>query len=318
MRAAIRESFGNSDQIKIVETEKPSPKKKEVLVKISYNTVNRTDEGVLTGKPLVFRLFVGFKKPRRPILGTDFSGEVTQVGSDVKHFKVGDFVFGFNDQGGETQAEYLTINENGNILKVPKDVDLKTAVASIEGPHYALNFINKTKVKKGDEVLVNGATGGIGSALTQILIAKDVKVTAVCDTKNIHNITSLGATKVIDYTNEDFTKLNKKFDYIFDAVGKSYFKACKPILKDRGVYISSELGPNSENLYLPLTTLFNKKRVKFPFPKKIKKTLEIMSFLLEAKQYTPLIDSEFDFSDIKLAYDKMLTKMKTGNVIVKH
>ena len=225
----------------------------EVLIRVQASTVNRTDCANLTAKPFIMRFILGLFKPRKIILGTDFAGEVISIGKNVKSFNIGDRVFGFNDLGAESQSEYLTSGIK-NIFSIPENINYKEAAASLEGAHYAYTFIHKVNIKSGQSILINGATGGIGSALLQFARQYDVKITATCNTKNIRLIQSLGADKIYDYTKEDFRDSNDKYDFVFDTVGKSTFGECKPLLKEKGVYISSELGPYSQNIFFPLLT----------------------------------------------------------------
>ena len=316
MKAAIRTEYGSPEVLSIQEVPVPSPGDGELLVRIHAATVNRTDCGILTGKPYVIRFFSGLLSPRLPSTGTDFAGTIEAVGNKVTQFKTGDSVWGFNDNGLGSHAQYITIAADGPVTTIPADITFEQAAASPEGAHYALNFINKIKLKAGDTVLVNGATGAIGSAAVQLLKYSGMKVTAVCDTKNIDLVRSLGADRIIDYTKEDFTRDNQLYPYVFDAVGKSTFAKCKRLLLPGGAYLSTELGSDGENIYLPVTTMWSDKKVIFPFPSDIKKSLRLIRTLLEAKQFTPVIDRVYPLDDIREAYKYVLTGMKTGNVLI--
>ena len=217
MKASIRRKYGSPNQIKIEQIEELLPKDDEVLIRVYATTVNRTDCANLTAKPFIMRFILGLFKPRKIILGTDFAGEVVTTGKNIKSFNVGDKVFGFIDTGSESQAEYLTTAID-NIFPIPENIDYKQAAASLEGAHYAYSFIHKVNIKSGQSILINGATGGIGSALLQFVRQYDVKITATCNTKNINLIQSLGADKIFDYTNEDFTDSNDKYDFVFCLV----------------------------------------------------------------------------------------------------
>lgn len=257
-------------------------------------------------------------KPSSPIPGTDFSGEVVGVGEKVKRFSVGDRVWGLNDEGLASHAEFMVIKETKAVDLIPEGVSYDQAVACAEGGHYAYNFINKVALSKGDKVLVNGATGAIGSAALQILKSRGVFVTAVGNTKNMTLLKKLGADKVYNYEKEDFTELDElQYNCVFDAVGKSSFKKCKRLLLPKGIYISSELGPNAENLYLPiLTYIKGGKRVIFPIPKNCKESIEYLNNLLEAKKYVPVIDRNYAPEEIKSAYEYVQSAQKTGNVLI--
>lgn len=317
MKAAIRRRYGLPNEIKIENIEKPILKDKDILIKVHATTVNRTDCANLTAKPFIMRFVLGFFKPIKIILGTDFAGEVVSIGKQVKSFKVNDKVFGFNDAGSESQAEYTTVTEK-NAFLIPENINYTQAVASLEGAHYAYTFIHKVNIQPGQKILINGATGGIGSALLQFVKQYNVKITVTCNTKNLKLIKSLGADEIYDYTKEDFTNSKEKYDFIFDAVGKSTFGKCKPLLKEKGVYISSELGPYSQNLFYAVTTSFlRNKKVMFPVPYSTQKTIPYIIELLKNEKVKPIIDREYVLEDIALAYEYVLQGEKTGNVIVK-
>ena len=210
MQAITRTEYGSVDVLKIKTIKDPIPKEDEVLVKIKATTINRTDCGILTGKPFLIRFFAGLIKPKFLVPGTDFAGEVVALGRKARLFKVGQRVWGLNDEGLQSHAQYMTIKENQAISLIPKGVTYQDCVAFAEGGHYAYNFINKVRLKKGTKILVNGATGAIGSAAVQLLKFYGGIVTAVGNTKNQKLLQSLQADKVIDYLKEDFTKESKK------------------------------------------------------------------------------------------------------------
>jgi NADPH:quinone reductase-like Zn-dependent oxidoreductase len=315
MKASIRRKYGSSNQIGIETIEKPIQNDNTILIKVYATTVNRTDCANLTAKPFIMRFILGLFTPKKIILGTDFAGEVIAIGKNIKSFKVNDKVFGFNDTGAESQAEYITSTEE-DIFLIPNNINYKQAAASIEGAHYAYTFIHKVNIQAGQNILINGATGAIGSALLQFVKQYDVKVTVTCNTKNIKLIESLGADKIYDYTKEDFTNDNDKYDFIFDAVGKSTFGKCKSLLKEKGIYISSELGPYSQNIFYPILTSILSKKVIFPIPFNKQKTIPYISNLLEQEKFKPVIDREYSIDDIAKAYDYAISGKKTGNIIL--
>lgn len=317
MKAMVRTTYANPEIIKIKKINRPEPIGDELLIKIHATTVNRTDCAILTGKPWVMRIFQGITSPKKIVTGTDFSGEIVAVGNEVVHFKKGDRVFGFNDNGLQSHAEYLILSESRSLDYIPNKISYKSAVTALEGPHYAYNFIKKVDIKKGDKVLVNGASGAIGSSLVQLLKYFEASVTAVCSTKNISLMKELGANHIIDYKNEDFTKREETYDYVFDAVGKSSFNKCKPILKEKGVYLSSELGRNFQNLfYAFITPILGGKKVIFPVPSKINETLAFMKELILDNQFMAVIDRTYTLDEIREAYKYVLSGHKTGNVII--
>ena len=316
MKASIRRKYGSPNQIKVESIDKPIPKDHEVLIKVYATTVNRTDCANLTAKPFIMRFVLGLFKPRKTILGTDFAGKVESTGKNVKSFSTGDKVFGFNDTGSESQAEYVTTTVE-NLFLIPEKIDYKQAAASLEGASYAYTFIHKVNIQSGQNILINGATGGIGSALLQFVRQYDVNITATCNTNNIQLIESLGADNIYDYTKKDFTKENDKYDFIFDAVGKSTFGKCLSLLKEKGVYISSELGPYSQNIFYSLLTLVLSKKVIFPTPYSTEKTIPYICNLLEKGKFNPVIDREYAFEDISKAYEYVIKGQKIGNVLIK-
>ncbi len=324
MKAAYFKNYGSPDVIRVTETEKPVPKENELLIRVYATTVNRTDCAILRAKPFIMRLVTGLLKPRKNIPGTDFAGRIEAVGKKVSLFNVGDDVFGFDDTGLCSQAEYMTLAEDKAIMIMPDNLSYEQAAASSEGAHYAYNGINKVSLKPGDKVLINGATGAIGSAAVQLLHYSGADITAVCNTKNLELVTLIGANQTIDYSREDFTESDKKFRFIFDAVGKSTFSKCKPILEPDGIYISTDLGPWAQNIFLPATTglmgvladRHSGKRVIFPFPSKIKRSLLKISKMTAEGKFKAVIDRSYLLEDIADAYRYVETGEKTGNVVI--
>ena len=320
MKAIVYTKYGSPDVLQLKEVEKPVPKDYEVLIRIHATTVNRTDCATIRAKPFFARIITGLFKPKKQIPGTEFAGEIEAVGKSVSSLKVGDKVFGFDDQGSGAHAQYMTIKEDKAAI-MPENITFQQAAASSEGAHYAYNFINKVDPKKGQNVLVNGATGAIGSAAVQLLKYFDVNVTAVCATKNIELVKSLGANKVIDYTKEDFIKDEQRYDFVFDAVGKSSFFKCKHLLQSGGIYISSDLGYMAQNIFLPLITpiikpMIGNKKTVFPIPIDIRGSILLIKSLIEQDKFKAVIDREFPIEQIVEAYKYVETGQKTGNVVI--
>lgn len=317
MKAIFRENYGGPEVIEIKDIDKPKPKSQEILVKVYATTVNRTDWGIIAGEPFFFRFFIGLFGPKLKVLGTDFAGKVVEVGDGVTKFSVGDRVWGLRDEGLESQAEFMVINEEAGVLKMHDDLDYAQAAASAEGAHYAFNGIMKMKVKAGDKVLVNGGTGAIGSAAVQILKYFGCYVTVVANTKNLELMKTLGADKIYNWEKEDFTvEDNERYNFVIDAVGKSTFGKCKKLMKEGGIYTSTELGPRAENLYLPLFTFFSKRKVKFPIPLNIRRSLLFVNRLIKEGKFKAVIDRSYEMEDVAEAYRYMMTGQKTGNVIL--
>lgn len=317
MKASVRYSYCPIESIQVNEIPVPEPKADELRIRVMATTVNRTDIGVLTGKPYLMRAFAGFPKPRYSVTGTDFAGIVDKVGENVVGYQVGDKVWGFGDNGSGTHAEFVCYSTKKALLPIPDGIGFAEIVACAEAAHYAYNFLNKVKLEPGNHVLVNGGTGAIGSAAIQLLKSRGIRVTAVCHEINVEKVKNLGPDRVIALEKEDFTKENIQYEFVFDAVGKSRFSLCKPILKPGGIYISSELGPNWENLTLALTTpIFGGKKVVFPLPDNILESMIAVQNLLLQGQFKPLMDRTFSLDQIKEAFAYVASGNKIGNVIL--
>jgi NADPH:quinone reductase-like Zn-dependent oxidoreductase len=317
MKAAVHSRYGRPDVVRISEVEKPTPKDNEVLVKVHATTVNRTDCACRAAKPFFMRFFTGLIRPRATVLGNEFSGAVAAVGGGVTSFKVGDRVFGYNEGPFGAHAEYMAIPEDGSLATMPVNVTYQEAAPSTEGSHYALTQIRAAKIQSGQDVLVYGATGAIGSAAVQMLKSLGANVTAVCDTDNLEMVRGLGANKVIDYTTEDFTKDEQAYDVVLDSVGKSSFSQCKRLLKPDGIYISSELGPQAQNPFLALIApLHGGKRVMFPIPKHDQEMVRFFKDLIESGDFKPVIDRTYPLDQIVEAYRYVETGQKIGNVVI--
>jgi len=317
MKAAVQTRYGPPEVVRISEVEKPTAKDNEVLVQVHATTVNRTDCACRAAKPFFMRLFTGLTGPRATILGNEFAGVVEAVGSAVTTFKVGDKVFGYNEGPFGAHAEYLSIPEDGSLATIPANVTFEQAAPSTEGSHYALSHIRAAKIQSGQDVLVNGATGAIGSAAVQVLKSIGAKVTAVCDTHNIELVRGLGADRVVDYTAEDFTKDEQRYDVVLDSVGKSSFGQCMRILKPGGIYLSSELGPGAQNPFLALIApLHGRKKVLFPIPKHDQQMVVYLKELIESGQFQPVIDRSYPLDQIVEAYRYVETGQKIGNVVI--
>jgi NADPH:quinone reductase-like Zn-dependent oxidoreductase len=321
MKAIIYTKYGPPEVAQLKVVEKPTPKANEVLIKILATTVNRTDCGFRKPEyPLIIRTINGVFKPRKKILGSELAGVVEAVGKDVKTFKVGDKVFGLSDKFG-THAEYICIQETASITIKPINMNYEEAAAVCDGLMLAYNYIKEIKDPVNKKILIYGASGSIGTAAVQLAKYFGLEVTAVCNTKNLEIIKSLGASEVIDYMKEDFTKINKTFDVILDAVGKaSYFK-CKNLIKKGGVYFSTDLGYFAQNIFLSLWTSIFKampsgRKVLFPIPKVTKKEINFFKEIIDTGKYKAVIDRKYKLEEIVEAYRYVETEQKTGNVVI--
>jgi len=322
MKAVVYEKYGPPEVVQLKEVEKPVPKDNEVLIKIFATTVNRTDYGFRKPEyPVIIRLINGMFKPKRKILGSELAGVVEAVGKNVKLFKVGNEVFGLTGNNFGTHAEYICLPEEGAIAAKPSNMNYEEAAAVCDGLMLAYNYLKEIDDPARKKILIYGASGSIGTAAVQLAKYHGAEVTAVCNTKNLELLKSLGADEVVDYTKTYFTKINQTFDVVFDAVGKSSFFKCKYLIKKGGVYFSTDLGFLAQNPFLALWTSIFKtmpsgKKVLFPVPKEKKEDVQFFKEIIEAGSYKAIIDKTYKLEEIIEAYKYVETEQKTGNVVI--
>jgi len=317
MKAAVCTKYGPPEVVVISEVGKPATKDNGVLVKVLATTVNRTDCAYRAARPFFMRFLTGLIRPRSTVLGTEFAGVVEEVGSGVTSFEVGDKVFGYNEGPFGAHAEYMSIPEDGSVATMPAGVTYQQAAPGTEGAHYALAHIRAAKIHSGQDILVYGASGAIGSAAVQLLKSMGARVTAVCDTGHVELVRGLGADRVIDYTAQDFTKDVQRYDVVLDSVGKSSFSECRRLLRPRGIYISSELGPLAQNPFRALIgPLHGGKKVMFPIPKHDQVMVGHFKNLIESGEFRPVIDRAYPLDQIVEAYRYVESGQKTGNVVI--
>jgi len=283
MKAVVYTRYGSPEVLQLKEVEKPIPEANEILIKINATTVNRTDCGFRKPEyPLIIRPINGIFNPKKTILGSELAGVVEAIGSSVKSFSPGDSVFGLSTYNFGAHAEYICLSETASIALKPVNMSFEEAAAVCDGLFLAYNLVGKIDFSNKPKILVNGASGSIGSAAVQLAKCFGAEVTAVCETRNFELLKSLGACKVIDYTKEDFTKQDELYDAVIDAVGKSSFFKCKRLLKPGGVYFSSELGFLAQNVFLSLfAPITGGKKVMFPIPKDCQKDIVFFKELIE-------------------------------------
>jgi len=317
MKAVVYTKYGSPNVLQHKEVKKTIPKDHEVLIKIIATTVNRTDCGFRNPEYLAVRLVGGLFKPKKHILGSELAGVVEATGQHVKAFKPGDAVFGLSTFNFGTHAEYICIAENKSITLKPANITFAEAAAVSDGGFLALANIRKIDFSKQPNILINGASGSIGTASVQFAKYFGAKITAVCNTKDFELLKSLGADEVIDYTKEDFTKNGQLYDVVIDAVGKSSFFSCRKILKSKGIYFSTELGYLSQNIFLALITpILGGKKVQFPLPKDHKEDIVFIKELMEAGKYKAVIDRTYPFEQLVDATRYVETGQKVGNVVI--
>lgn len=326
MQAAIYTQYGPPEKVQIKTVPTPKPKEDEVLIKIHSTSVNRTDCGFLRAKPFIVRFFSGLLRPKNQILGNEFAGEIVAVGEKVQSFQVGERVFGMDGISFGTHAEYICLPEKAAIAPLPPNIPIENAGGICEGAFYAKSNFDAIPHQPGEKILINGTTGAIGTAAVQIAKFYGLHITAVANTKNIALVKSLGADQVVDYLKEDFTKvLTEPFDYIFDAVGKTTFGRCKHLLKPKGLFFPTELGPYWQNpLFALWCGIFGKmpfqsgKKVLFPLPDDSKARVQVLFIkdLLEKGALRSVVDRTYPLAEIQKAYHYVETGEKTGSVVI--
>ncbi|MFV8341043.1 NAD(P)-dependent alcohol dehydrogenase [Flavobacterium sp. XS2P39] len=317
MKAIIYRQYGSPEVLQLKELEKPIPKQNEVLIRVSATAVNSGDVRLRKADPFAIRLFMGLMKPRISILGCVFSGKIEQVGSAVTLFKVGDQVFGHTDMSFGTYAEYKCFPENGSLALKPATITHTEAAVISFGGTTALHFIKKANIKKGQKVLVNGASGAVGTAAVQLAKHFGAIVTGVCSTANIELVKSLGADQVVDYTKEDFTKNGETYDVIFDTVNAIEIRDSIQSCTINGKLILSAAGI-SEMLQGFWASMASNRKVKV-LTGVISHTAEDINFLkelIESGQLKPVIDRTYSLDQTAAAHSYVEKGHKKGNVAI--
>ena len=321
MKAVIAEKYGNPEVLKIKEVEKPTPNKNEVLIKIKATSVTAASTFMRKGKPYFGRLFIGLTKPKIKTPGTDLSGVIEQVGSDVKVFKSGDLVLAETGLNCGAYAEYICLSSDEVIIHHPENVSPEEATGIIDGACTSLAFFtDQVELKKGQKVLINGASGSIGSAAVQIAKDFGAEVTGVCSSKNKALVKDLGAHKVLDYAKNELKNSTEKFDVIFDTVGKLSYCESKKNLSRKGVFLTPVM-TFSTLLKMMFVSPFSRKKLKFSATGMRKKDLQMRDLIkvtemLESKRITTLIDRVYSLDQIQQAHEYVDSGRKRGNVIV--
>jgi NADPH:quinone reductase-like Zn-dependent oxidoreductase len=315
MRAVVHDSYGPPEVLRLEEVERPFPQEDEVLVRVRATTVNRTDCGWRRAKPFFARYFTGIRRPRRRILGMELAGDVEAVGAAVTEFAVGDQVFGVKAFGAH--AELVCVRESAALAHKPAVMSFEEAAAVCDGAIIALACLRRADLQPGRRVLVYGASGSIGTAAVQLARHFGADVTAVCNTKNLDLVRSLGADRAIDYTREDFTKNGETYDVIFDAVGKHSFRRCRRSLRPGGIFLETDLG---FLWHVPVLALLSRrigdKRVTLAIPKYTKQNVLFLKELIEAGEYRAVIDRTYPLEEVVTATRYVETGEKTGNVVL--
>ena len=329
MKAVIYKEYGSPDVLKIKETDKPVPKDKEILIRIHATSINYGDLIARNFKNvsarefnmpmplwLPARIMFGWSKPKKKILGSEFAGVVEEIGNSVKQFKKGDAVFGYVGQNMGTNAEYMCMPENGTVAIKPKNISYKEASVIPYGALMAISHLRKVNIEEGKKVLINGASGSIGSAAVQLAKYHGAEVTGVCGTPRLDFVKSQGADIVIDYTKEDFTQNGETYDIIYDILGKSKFEKCKNSLTDNGVYLLASF--KMKQIFQILTThlMGSKKKVFCALATDSKEDLLMIRELVEAGKIKLIIDKCFPMEQAAEAHRYIEEGHKRGSVAI--
>ncbi|MFK7757215.1 MAG: NAD(P)-dependent alcohol dehydrogenase [Flavobacteriales bacterium] len=322
MRAVFTEQYGKPEVLQIKTVEKPTPKSNEVLIKIKATSITAASTFMREGKPYLGRLVVGLTKPKVKTPGTDLSGIVEMVGSDVRNFKVGDQIMAETGLNCGAYAEYICLSSDELIVKKPENASYEEATGIQDGACTALAFFtDQVKIKKGQKVLINGASGSIGLAAIQLAKEFGAEVTGVCSTKNKALVKDLGADNVLDYTKDELKRCNETFDVIFDTVGKLSYSKTKKNLNTNGRFLTPVLS-FSTFLNMLFVSPFTKKKLKFAATG-IRKHEQRMTDLtavrdmMASKKLIAFIDRVYPFEQIQEAHAYVDTGRKRGNVVVK-
>lgn len=316
--------YGGPEIIDFGDVPEPVPGRGEIVVRVHFTTVNRTDCAYRSGRPWINRVYCGWRRPRVRVLGSEYAGVVVALGEDVESYAVGDRVFGFVDGRPGAHAELVAVAVDGLVAKVPEGWDLVDAAPGMEGAHYAHACLRVTGLGLGDRALVHGATGGIGTALVQLLHAEGVEVTAVCDRLppgRPELLTDLGAAQVVELDGGAWSSsVGGGFDAVIDATGHVSFGTARPLLRPGGSYVSSELGRGWQNIPLavagPAARALGRRHVRFPFPHADAALAAHLRQLMDRGEYRPVVDRTFGFDELRDAYAYVDTGRKIGNVVV--
>jgi len=317
MKAVFLERYGPPDVLRVVDIPRPTPRPDELLVKVHTSTVTRADALHVRSRDYLFtRVFTGVRRPRKPLVGTEFAGRVAEVGSAVTGFAVGDEVFGIE---AGANAEFVAVRESGVVAHKPARLTFEEAAAVPDGSLLALTCLRPAYPLQGKRVLVYGAAGSVGTAAVQLLVNHfGADVVAVCDGKDVELVRSLGARQVLDRFNEDFTSAGETYDVVFDAVGKHSFRRCRHALKPGGIYVSMDLGFMYQLPLLALVTRFvGSKRATVGIGRYRKEDLLTVRELVEAGKYQPVIDRTFELAEVIEANRYVESGQKTGNVVLR-
>jgi NADPH:quinone reductase-like Zn-dependent oxidoreductase len=321
MKAVVCTRYGPPDVLELKEVHRPTPGPGEILVRVHVSSATKADTMMRRGSPAYARLFLGLSRPKKPITGTGFAGTIESVGEEVTGFKPGQRVFGETGVGFSTNAEYLSIDEDALVASIPDALGFEEAAPLCDGALTSMNFLSHVhRLRAGETVLVNGASGSLGTAAVQIAKHFGAEVVGVCSAANVDLVKDLGADRAIDYRKEDFTDADGAYDVVYDTIGKSSFTKCRRALKEGGVFISPVLS-------MPLlfrmmwTSRFGRKKAKFsatgmrPVPE-LRPLLNEVLALIENGELRMVIDRRFPLEETSEAHRYIEKGHKRGNVVI--
>jgi len=312
MRAVVHDRYGPPEVLRLEDVERPVPGPGDVLVRVRATSVNQTDCHMRRARPFVWRFMLGLRRPKRRILGMEFAGEVAAVGEGVTAFDVGDRVFGIRNFG--SNAEFVCVKESSPLARMPDGLRFEEGAAIFDGAFQGLAALRRGNVGEGTRLLVYGASGSCGTAAVQLGRHLAAHVTAVCNTKNVELVRSLGADEVIDYTKDDFAKNGETYDVILDAVGKQSFLHSRGSLRQGGVYVATDRMINVALLLW--TRWFGKRKVVFGMPRLTQENVLFVKELVETGRYRAVVDRTYPLEDVVEAARYVESWQKTGNVVL--
>jgi NADPH2:quinone reductase len=311
VRAVVHDRYGPPEVLRVDEIEPPTPASDELLVRVHATTVTQTDCHMRRARPLFWRFMLGFRRPKRRVLGLEFAGVVEEIGSSVTQFHVGDRVFGLRNG---SHAEYVCVRESRLVARIPDDMPFQEAAAVCDGMSQAVSALRAGRVGPGTRLLVYGASGSLGTGAVQLASYLGAHVTAVCNERNVELVRSLGADVVIDYEREDFTTRGEEYDVVVDAVGKHSFLRARKALAPKGLYVATDRLYNFPLAFL--TRLTGGRRVVFDMSGHKRDDILLLRELLEAGRYRAVVDRTYPLEEVVEANRYVDSWQKTGNVVL--
>jgi 2-desacetyl-2-hydroxyethyl bacteriochlorophyllide A dehydrogenase len=315
MKAIVCTKYGAPEFLQMKEVEKPSPKDNEILIKIHASSVSSGDARMRRADPFIIRLIFGFKRPRKPILGVVFAGEIEAIGTSVSNYKIGDQVFGSSGMNFGAHAEYVSVPEDAVLALKPNNMTYEEAASIPFGATASMHFLRIANIQQGQKVLIYGASGALGTMAVQLAKNYGAEITAVCSTANIELMKSLGADHVIDYTQEDFTRNGKKYDVVFDTIGKISLRKALKSLSDNGHLLLASAGIGTM-IGGSIKSMFIKKKIVSGVIKETVKDMNFFKQLIEKGSLKAVIDRTYPLEKIAEAHAYVDKGHKKGNVII--